>query len=471
MIGGSIEETGGMPGRGRNIGGCGRRWLAIAALPLFVVHAAAQSADPPAKGNDLLGKDKLRGIETQIEKSGFEQRRLAYEIENLSGEAQKIRQSLIEVAKKVREAEERLAAQEEKLASLGKREDALRQSLRSRERVLAEVLAAMQRIGRKPPPALLVAPEDVLSAMRAAILLGAVLPDMRDEAMILVADLRTLTDLRRETAALAEQMRAERNALDGERTRMAALVAERQNQISLSKEQLDREKVRVATLSQEAKSLRDLISRSENEIVGNARAVEIARRAPVPGKGGTVVASLNGEAGRNVARLQPRVAFAERRGQIPLPVSGQVVRLFGQPDGVGGTERGITISSNQSAVVVAPGDAWVHFAGPYRGYGHLVILNAGNGYHIVLAGMERLSVEIGQFVLAGEPLGLMAGRSDSGKGEGPSAPGQTGVNVGKEIANPLGGAKPALYVEFRKDGSPFDPSSWWSQQTAEKARG
>ncbi|HRE19902.1 MAG TPA: peptidoglycan DD-metalloendopeptidase family protein [Rhabdaerophilum sp.] len=455
-----------MPSLGWNIRTSGRRWLAFAALPLFVAHAIAQSTDPPGKSNDPLGKEKLRGIETQIEKSGFEQRRLTYEIENLSTEAQKLRLALIDVAKKVREAEERLAVQEEKLASLGKREEALRQSLRSRERVLAEVLAAMQRIGRKPPPALLVAPEDVLSAMRAAILLGTVLPDMRDEAMILVADLNTLTDLRRETAVVTEQMRAERSGLDGEWTRMAALVAERQNQISLSREQLDREKARVASLSQEAKSLRDLISRSENEIVGNARAVEIAKRAPVPAKGGTNVASLNGDAGRNVARLQPRIAFAERRGHVPLPVSGQITRLFGQPDGVGGTERGITISSNRSAVVTAPGDAWVHFAGPYRGYGHLVILNAGNGYHVVLAGMERLSVEIGQFVLAGEPLGFMAG-----KGEGASAPGQTGVNVANGNANPLGGARPALYVEFRKDGSPFDPSSWWSQQSAEKARG
>lgn len=453
-------------GRDASMIGRRRRWIVLVALPWLVAHAVAQNTDAPAKADDPLGKEKLRGIETQIEKSGFEQRRLTYEIENLSSEAQKLRQALIDVARKVREAEERLAAQEEKLASLGKREDALRQSLRSRERVLAEVLAAMQRIGRKPPPALLVAPEDVLSAMRAAILLGAVLPDMRDEAMILVADLKTLTDLRRETAALTEQMRAERNGLDVERTRMAALVAERQNQISLSKEQLDREKARIATLSHEAKSLRDLISRSENEIVGNARAVEIAKRAPVPGKGGTTVASLNGEGGRGVARLQPRIAFADRRGQMPFPVSGQVTRLFGQPDGVGGTERGITISSNHSAVVTAPGDGWVHFAGPYRGYGHLVILNAGNGYHVVLAGMGRLSVEIGQFVLAGEPLGFMAG-----KGEGPSTSGQTDVNVGSGTANPLGGARPALYVEFRKDGSPFDPSSWWSQQTAEKARG
>lgn len=439
---------------------------------------------PKAPGN----RDALRGIETDIEKSGFEQRRLTYEIENLSTEAQGLRTALIEAARKVRQAEERLAEQERGLETLGKQEAALRRSLQARERVTAEVLAAMQRIGRKPPPALLVAPEDVLSAMRAAILLGAVLPDMRDEAMILIADLRTLTELRRQSAAATEALRRERDGIATERTRMAGLVEARQSQISLSKEQLEQEKTRVATLTREARSLRDLISRSENEIVGNARAVEIARRAPAP-KSATVVASLRPDAAREPVRLQPRQSFAERRGQMALPASGTLLRHFGQPDGLGGAERGITISSNPNAVVTAPADGWVHFAGPYRGYGHLLIINAGNGYHVVLAGMDRLSVEIGQFVLAGEPLGFLGTAPALAQGEAAKKAGGTTAEGGQSDApapnsaaapNPasgtdpvsrLGGTRPALYVEFRKDGSPVDPSPWWSSQLAEKARG
>ncbi len=452
-----------------------------------------------APGNvvpEAPSKDQLRGIETQIEKSGFEQRRLGYEIENLSVEAQKLRAGLIETARKVREAEERLAEQGGKLEGLQKQENALRRSLQSRERVTAEVLAAMQRIGRKPPPALLVAPEDVLSAMRAAILLGAVLPEMRDEAMILVADLKTLTELRRQSGLATEQLRRDRDLIDTERNRLAELVAARQGQISLSKEQLDQERTRVATLTREARSLRDLIARSENDIVGNSRAAEIARRAPAPAKAGTVVASLRPDAaGRDAVRLQPRQAFSERRGLVPFPASGTVSRFFGQPDGFGGTERGITISSNPNAVVTAPGDGWVHFAGPYRGYGHLLIINAGSGYHVVLAGMERLTVEIGQFVLAGEPVGFLGTLPSSRNGEaapkatdspneagqslqsapnsrtGSDSPAGNGSQVGPDSQVRLGGLRPALYVEFRKDGSPVDPSPWWFSHTAEKARG
>lgn len=459
--------------------------LAFAASALLGAPVLAQAPETPAT-KEPASKDALRGIETDIEKSGFEQRRLTYEIENLSTEAQGLRAALIDAARKVREAEERLSEQERSLETLGKQEAALRRSLQARERVTGEVLAAMQRIGRKPPPALLVAPEDVLSAMRAAILLGAVLPEMRDEAMILIADLRTLTELRRQSAVATEQLRRERDGITTERARMAGLVEARQSQIALSKEQLEQEKTRVATLTREARSLRDLISRSENEIVGNARAVEIARRAPAP-KSATVVASLRPDATREPVRLQPRQSFAERRGQMPLPASGTILRQFGQPDGLGGAERGITISSNPNAVVTAPADGWVHFAGPYRGYGHLLIINAGNGYHVVLAGMDRLSVEIGQFVLAGEPLGFLgtalveaeaAKKAGGTAGEGgqsasaaPSSTATPNPVSGPDPVSRLGGTRPALYVEFRKDGSPVDPSPWWSSQLAEKARG
>ncbi len=363
-----------------------------------------------------------------------------------------MRGQLVDVARKVRAAEDRMAEAEGRLETLTAQESALRLSLIARERVTVEVLAAMQRIGRRAPPALLVAPEDVLSSMRAAILLGAVVPELREEALALVKDLKSLVDLRREAADTRARLARERDQIAAERTRLSELIDSRQKQIGLNRNQLEAEKQKVATLSREARSLRDLIVRSENEIVGSPQAVEFARRAPPPARGSEQVASLQANAPAG-SRLQPRRPFAEMRGQVAMPVSGSIIRQFGQPDGVGGTERGITIQSIRDATVVAPADAWVHFAGPYRGYGQLVILNVGAGHHIVMAGLGRLSVEIGQFVLAGEPLGNL--------GLSPA------ITPGENVAS----SRPSLYVEFRKDGSPVDPAPWWLPQSAEKARG
>ena len=94
------------------------------------------------------------------------------------------------------------------------------------------------------------------------------------------------------------------------------------------------------------------------------------------------------------------------------------------------------------------------FAGPFRSYGELLIINAGGGYYVVLAGMERISVEVGQFVLAGEPVATM---------------GDGSIRTASALA--LGAAQPILYVEFRKDGAAIDPGPWWAKAELEKVRG
>jgi septal ring factor EnvC (AmiA/AmiB activator) len=119
---------------------------------------------------------------------------------------------------------------------------------------------------------------------------------------------------------------------------------------------------------------------------------------------------------------------------------------------LGGTEKGLTIAARPGAQITAPCDGWVVFAGPFRNYGQLLILNAGGGYHVLVAGMERITVDLGQFVVTGEPVAVMGGRLQAAST--PGAPGQ-----------------PVLYVEFRKDGSPVDPSPWWAASESEKVRG
>jgi septal ring factor EnvC (AmiA/AmiB activator) len=116
-------------------------------------------------------------------------------------------------------------------------------------------------------------------------------------------------------------------------------------------------------------------------------------------------------------------------------------------------ERGISVAARPGAQVTTPCDGWVVYSGPFRSYGQLLILNAGGGYHVLLAGMERISVNIGQFVLTGEPVGTMGTAS--------------------QVASILAAApsQPVLYIEFRKDNTPIDPGPWWAASEGEKVRG
>ena len=145
----------------------------------------------------------------------------------------------------------------------------------------------------------------------------------------------------------------------------------------------------------------------------------------------------------------PAAAFVDLKGRLPLPASGQILRRFGTPDGYGGSEKGLSIGARDMGVVIAPADGWVAFSGPYRSYGQLLIINAGGGYYIVLAGMARINVNVGQFVLAGV-------------GDGTA---QTAATIA------IGAKQPILYVEFRKDGTSIDPGPWWARSDTRKVGG
>ncbi|HXW18940.1 MAG TPA: peptidoglycan DD-metalloendopeptidase family protein, partial [Roseiarcus sp.] len=313
----------------------------------------------------------------------------------------------------------------------------------NRRGVIADVLAVLQRMGRNPPPAILVKPQDMAQAIRAAILLGAVIPELKAETLELAQDLEDLAKLRQSIVIQKEELGKSAAVLGEDRARLAVLIEALQQSLSEAQSALDAERDRAAELARQATNLRDLIARMENEASAAAQAAAVAienRAAAARSKDATA--------------LKPALAFADAKGALDLPVAGLIVKTFGAPDGYGGAERGISIATPPSATVSSPTDGRVVFSGPYRTYGQLLIINAGGGYYVVLAGMDRISVAVGQFVLAGEPVAAM------GDGTARTA-----------TAAAIGAAQPVLYIEFRKDGTAVDPQPWWAKADLEKARG
>jgi septal ring factor EnvC (AmiA/AmiB activator) len=151
------------------------------------------------------------------------------------------------------------------------------------------------------------------------------------------------------------------------------------------------------------------------------------------------------------SRLKPAMPFAQAKGTLRLPAQGVQLKAFGDTDADGTTLKGISLKTREEARIIAPADGWVVYAGPFRSYGQLLIINAGGGYHILIAGMSRIDVSLGQFVLTGEPIAVMGS---------PSAPSVSGDE----------NSSPVLYVEFRKDGKPVDPGPWWAE-ASEKVQG
>ncbi len=432
--------------------------LAVAAAP---TAARAQTPDPDVLAREAMQKlvekqtreAELKTIEERLAGNAEARARLESEIVGIRADRAALNKALLDTTARAQAAEQRVSGLEQRLSLSQSSEAAIRRSLEGRRGLIAEVLAALQRIGRRPPPAVLVRPEDILEAVRASMLLGAVVPDLRQEIEVLGTDLAELVRLREGIARERKAISGELEQLAGERQRLASLVEARRMREASASRDAEAQRGQDGELAAKARTLRDFVERMEKEISVANRAAEAARQA-LEAETREQRQRMAALAFRDPARLSPKIAFAEARGLLPLPVAGSQLRGFGDADGAGGTTRGISLETRPGALVSAPSDAWVVYAGPFRSFGQLLILNAGGGYYLLLAGMQRIDVALNQFVLAGEPVAVMGETSEA-----------AATIVGS------GTGQPVLYIEFRKDGMSVDPAPWWTKPLGEKVRG
>ena len=421
---------------------------ALAQAPSAQIPVQPAQASPPAEDAIKQRDQELNAVRAQQRDSADNQAKFRLQIEALSEDRRALNQQLIESAARVRDVEAKIDATRARLQSLDQREQVFQKSFAERRAVIIEILAALQRASRRPPPALLVQPDDALKTLRTAITLGAVVPEMRAEADAIAGDLADLSRLRRTIVSERADLSQDLERLANEQLRLNMLIDARQKKQAVAEQSLTAEQQHAVDLARQADNLADLISQLEAAIDPATRAARDANRAIEKDATRPSLAALS-----DPGRLAPAVAFADTRGRLPLPVNGVPIRGFGASNGVGGTQKGVSIATHSGAEITSPCDGWVVYAGPFRSYGQLLILNAGGGYHVLLAGMERISVDLGQFVLTGEPVAVMGGQAQ----------------VSAAVAT--GSKQPVLYVEFRKDGAPIDPSPWWATNEGEKVRG
>ena len=418
---------------------------------------------PKGKADQEL---ELRATEQKIQ-SGIETKaRLIDEIDAIRSDRARLNQRLIETTDRLKATELRVSAIEKQLRSLTQSEQEIRTSLSGRQELIAEILAALQRMGKTPQPAVLFAPEDMLEAIRAALALGAVLPDLRAETDALASDLGELVKLRLSAASEREKLAEDQANLNRDREDLAVLIDARQKDLVGTESKVGEETRKTESLAAKAQNLKELLGRLEKELDSASKAAEEAKKAstraeeearlasdPVAREARSRFAAL---AFKDPARMSPKVSFNELKGLLPHPVSGTMIKGFNVADSLGNQSKGISIATRSGSVVAAPCDGWIAFAGPFRSYGQLLIINAGGGYYILLAGMERTSVTLGQFVLAGEPVAVMSSLSNT---------------EAEAVLARTDKAQPVLYIEFRKDGTSIDPAPWWASGSNEKVRG
>lgn len=350
----------------------------------------AQDADKNGRALEQIeqqkraGQDKARELEAQ---AGKLKRQAAAEAKQIAS-----------AARQIRRLEQQLNGTDARLAKLERDIGIAIGNLEQRRTEMALALSALAGVAKVPPIANTFRPDDGNSARLAATALAGLEPALAKAIADLDREIVQLRDLHQQRSRTRETQKTQLASLQTGRQKLQSRLKKHRSQVTSTTREAARQRKRVKSLAAKARNLNDLMRRLN----------------PVK-----PVAGAQTSTGPSVKAL---------RGRLPLPVAGKVITKFGQPS------PGVTISTRDNAMVTVPTDGKVVFSETFRSYGRLLIIDLGDGYHLLVAGMATSGVVVGQWLLAGEPVGWMK--------KGPKT------------------TKPSLYLELRYNGKPVDPLPW-----------
>jgi septal ring factor EnvC (AmiA/AmiB activator) len=400
---------------------------------LAVTLLAALFAQPPETAPpDPTEAARLEEEERQAELRAVE---AAEEAEQIAGEIALLQRQLIDLGRRVSDSEEAALGAEQAITRLSAEEAEILARLGEDREALIDVLAAIQRIETQAPPAVLAAPDDAADAARAAALMAEVAPALRRRAEALMLELDALRAVRDETLTQRETLSSAETVLARQRLEIEVLIAERRSLESRRRNEAAEFADLASTAGEQARSLRSLLGELQRmaEVSPNISPRRVLSTDSIPSP--RVRPSRELVAARPLSSPLQTLRFADARGRLRQPAAGEIVRSFGEDDSDGNTSEGIFIRTRARAQVISPFDARIEYAGPFNTYGGLLILNVGDDYYVVLAGMAATYASAGQSVLAGEPVGAMADQSEPA---------------------------PELYLELRRGSSAVNPGPWLS---------
>lgn len=386
--------------------------LALAALSGAAAQAPLAPQDPAA----------LQRALAEAQSAGADAGRRAAQFEAQAGAAnaavERTQREAAALAARIQQAEAGIAASEAQAALIERDRAGLRARLAERQQPLVRLTAALQRLAQRPVGLSLVQPGSLHETVYLRAALEAMLPEVRRRTADLRAELARSRALEARARAAANGLRQAQRDLGQRRQALAALEMRQRLAARAAGGLAAREAERALALAEQARDLDGLVGQLDQ--AGRRRAALAALPGPVLRPAIPGAAVVAGEAGA------PGLPASGLRG-FALPLAGQVFAGFGADRAGLPRSRGVTLLAQPGAQVVAPAAGRVAFAGPYRGYGQIVIIEHGGGWTSLVAGLAALGVGVGDRLVAGSPLGRAAGE------------------------------RPLVTLELRKDGQAVNP--------------
>ncbi|MBS0476588.1 MAG: peptidoglycan DD-metalloendopeptidase family protein [Proteobacteria bacterium] len=392
--------------------------LTLAALVALAMVGAVTAQDMVAPATPQDAARALATARAQQAQAGKRAEQLEAAAKNAVAAADQTAQESAALAARIQQAEATIAANQAQIAVVSGQRAALRARLAEHQQPLVRLTAALQRLSRRPPVLSLLRP----GSLRDAVYLRAVLQTMLPEVERRTVGLRGEIDKARALEASAQQANADLRASEGEFARRRQALATLETRQRLASREAsgvaDREAERALALAEQARDLGGLVGELAQQ--GELR----AELAALPGP---VLRPPQPDSAQVVDTPVASPGAAASLTGYRLPVAGRLIQGFGEALPGKPRSRGIALAANPSAQAVAPAPGRVVFAGPYAGYGQIVIIEHAGGWTSVITGLVALDTQVGEVLVAGSPLGL------------------------------AGPGRPVVTLELRKAGEPVNP--------------
>lgn len=429
-------------------------------LAFGVLLALSALGAEPEKERAKVGA-AIEGEKAKADAVEKERRDAAAQLKSIQRETTK-------AAADLQKAEQTLSDLEAELQALQSDIAASEATLKEDEAQLNQTLAALLRLSRRPPETALLEPGKVVDRLRTARLLGDLGRQVDEKASALRVRLDELAVLYAQTEQATARAEAATRALQGKQMEMAALLEKRQAAVKRLDRDLAARQRNIRNLMARAKSLDEVMA-----ALALQRAAGLPHPRPDPLAPRTQAQSrrAGGGGSANLPKYISTSDFSQLRGRLVLPARGRVIGRFGSQSAQNATGlKGLEVATRPGAQVVIPTEGEILYSGPFRSYGGLLIVDVGRGYHMLIAGLDRIDAVVGQRLLAGEPVGAMAseGAGEPHKSQNlPQLSATDGSHLvktgaGKSGARSAGAnvSNPQLYFELRKGGKPIDPWPW-----------
>lgn len=393
----------------------------------------------PSKLQAVSDSD-LKRVEAQVQQQSMEHKKLQAQAMQINMELTSVSQEMVKAARLIQNNEEKLSRMETQLEKLKTELAEAEAGFSQEDDNLIKTLAALQNLALKPTEALLVQPLTPVDIIRSAMLLRETVPFLEENAERIRQELQAISSKKEKVEKQFEQISKQKVVLEKEHAKMKQLLQKKSKIRNAVEIRSEKAKRNVDKLANQAQDLRDLLGKLEQQRLEKKRKEDEARRLAEKQLEQQRLLEAKKIEQKQTADLIKSTSpvinsmsggFVKAKGALPLPARGKIITAYGEQVVKGVTAKGITLRTRNDAQVIAPFDGSVIFAGPFRGYGNLIIIEHGDGYLSLLAGLKSFDVDVGQMLLAGEPIGQMPEDGDA-----------------------------KLYVEIRKDNQPVDPMAW-----------